>query len=149
MQSTLHQTFLERNFGLQRKLSWKSIFFSFFLSFFYINIMQLTLHQTFLERNFSLQRKLSWKSICIQKITNILDKNVTEFNYKLLHNLLSNRYLVSKWNRDIDNKCILCNNEIENNMHLLYDCRNIQQIWKSVSTCLKFDIGWKHIIIGF
>ena len=74
------------------------------------------LHQTFLERNFGLQRKISWKSIYIQKITNILDKSVAEFNYKLLHHLLSNRYLVSKWNRDIDNKCILCNNEIENNI---------------------------------
>ena len=67
----------------------------------------------------------------------------------MLHNLLSNRYLVSKWNRDVDNKCISCNDEIENNMHLLYDCQNIQQIWKLVSNCLKFDIGWKHVIIGF
>ena len=97
-----------------------------------------------MERKFGLQRKISWKLIYIQKITNILDKNVAKFNYKLLHNLLSNRYLVS-----IDNKCILCNDEIENNMHLIYDCRNAQQIWKSFSTCLKFDIDWKHIIIGF
>ena len=43
----------------------------------------------------------------------------------------------------------LCNDEIENNMHLLFDCQHTQQIWKSVITCLKFDIGWKHIIIGF
>ena len=73
-----------------------------------------------MERNFGLQRKISWKLIYIQKITNILDKNVAEFNYKLLHNLLSNRNLVSKWNRDIDNKCTLCNDKIENNMHLIY-----------------------------
>ena len=100
-------------------------------------------------RNFGLQRQISWKFIYIQKISKIFDKNVAEFNYKLLHNLLSNRYLVSKWNRDVDNKCISCNDEIENNMHLLYDCQNIRQIWKLVSNCLKFDIGWKHVIIGF
>ena len=34
-------------------------------------------------------------------------------------------------------------------MHLLYDCQNIQQIWKLASNCLKFDIGWKHVIIVF
>ena len=49
----------------------------------------------------------------------------------------------------MDNKCSLCNDEIENNKHLLYDCQNIQQIWKLAGTYLKFNIGWKHIIIGF
>ena len=34
-------------------------------------------------------------------------------------------------------------------MHFLCDCRNIQHIWKLISTCLKFELARKHIIIGF
>ena len=33
-------------------------------------------------------------------------------------------------NFQLESKCVLCNHEIENKMHLLYECRNSQQIFK-------------------
>ena len=57
-------------------------------------------------------------------------------NYKFLHYLLPNRYLASKWNRDIVKLSFSCNDEIENDEHLICDWRNIQQVRKLVSTWL-------------
>ena len=121
----------------------------FFYQIFLHKKFKKPLHQPSLEKEFGLQRKISWTLIYTQKISNITDKNVAEFNYKLLHNLLFNRYLASDWNREIDKECTLCRNDIENNRHLIYDCRNVRQIWYIVGVVLKFDVKWKHIVIGF
>jgi hypothetical protein len=45
--------------------------------------------------------------------------------------------------------CKTCNNEIENSKHLIFECRNVQFIWKSVSNYMGFNIQWKHIVVGF
>ena len=66
-----------------------------------------------------------------------------------MHNLLSNRYSLSKWKRDIDEYCEFCHDAIENNEHLIFSCTNIQEIWKKASECLKFSVSWKTIVIGF
>ena len=66
-----------------------------------------------------------------------------------MHNLLCNRYALSKWKRDIDKYCLLCHDSIENNEHLIFSCKNVQEIWKKASVCLKFSVSWKTIVIGF
>ena len=106
-------------------------------------------HQSFLSRMFNIQRKSSWSAIYIQKISNIYDKKVAEFNFKMMHNLLSNRYILSKWKHDIDRNCVICNGIIENNEHLIYSCSNVVEIWSKASNSLKFNISWKNIVIGF
>lgn len=47
------------------------------------------------------------------KITNAFDKQIAEFNYKLLHNQLNCNYYVIKWNKDVGKNCISCE-KIEN-----------------------------------
>ena len=39
------------------------------------------------------------------KITKMPDKNIAEFNYKLLHKLLNNNLNVSKWNENVQMFC--------------------------------------------
>lgn len=104
--------------------------------------------QSKLEKEFKLESKNAWKSIYTQKIKNTKDKALAEFNYKLLNNLLCNNLLVSKWNKNITAKCKHCN-EIENSKHLIFDCVNVEKIWKAASECLNFDIKWKNIVVGF
>ena len=106
-------------------------------------------HQSFLSRMFNIQRKSSWSAIYTQKISNIYDKKVAEFNFKMMHNLLSNRYILSKCKHDIDRNCLICNGIIENNEHLIYSCSNVVEIWSKASHSLKFNISWKNIVIGF
>lgn len=106
-------------------------------------------HQSFIARNFHIQSKSSWSLIYTQKISKMYDRKVAEFNFKLFNNLLANRYLLSKWNSDIEKYCLYCQSSNENNEHLIFLCENVKEIWKSVSDCLKFDVSWKNIILGF
>ena len=48
------------------------------------------------------------------KIKNISDTNIAENNYQLLHNILNNNYLVSKWKPYFDMNCRFCHAQIEN-----------------------------------
>ena len=62
---------------------------------------------------FDLSEKKNWESIIFNKIKDVKDIFLAEFNYKLLNNLLSNNLLFSKWNRNITNKCKSCISQIE------------------------------------
>lgn len=104
---------------------------------------------TKLNKEFQITDKKKWESIFLSKIKCIDDKSLAEFNYKLIYNLLSNNLLISKWDRNVTNKCKQCSNEIENTKHLIFDCNNVQHIWKIASICIKFTVIWKHIVVGF
>ena len=98
---------------------------------------------------FDLSEKKNWESIIFNKIKDVKDIFLAEFNYKLLNNLLSNNLLFSKWNRNITNKCKSCISQIKYAKQLFFYCINVQNIWKVASSCLNFDISWKHIVVGF
>ena len=57
--------------------------------------------------------------------------------------------MVSKWNKEVQKYCSVCFTQVENSRHLIYECRNVVQIWNIVSATLNFDVSWKHIILGF
>ena len=78
------------------------------------------------EREFNTQ--INWNNVYTHSIWNILDKKLGEFKYKIISNILSNRGLISKWNKEITNKCTFCN-QTQNTKHLLYDCPRVQNIW--------------------
>ena len=63
--------------------------------------------------------------------------------------MLSNNLFLSKCFQDISSKCNSCPNDIENCKHLIFDCSNVNDIWNLISSSLKFEISWKHIVIGF
>jgi hypothetical protein len=67
----------------------------------------------------------------------------------LLNGILSNNYFLSKINKNTTRMCKTCNNEIENSKHVIFECRNVQFIWKSVCNYIGFNIKWKHIVVGF
>ena len=84
----------------------------------------------------------------IIKVKYIDDQVVSEFNYKLLNNLLSNNLYLSRW-KNTPPFCTACSDVIENTKHLIFECTNIQNIWKIIGSVLNFEIQWKHIVIGF
>ena len=92
--------------------------------------------------------KSLWKRIYLFKVAKISDKQISEFNYKLLHKLLNNNLNVSKWNPNVQKYCENCG-EIENIEHLIYTCRTSKKIWENINDIFNLDITWKHIVIGF
>ena len=90
-----------------------------------------------------------WNSIYFHKIEIAVDKNISEFNYKLMNNLFCNNYYLSKWKRDTSNKYSHCKHIIENTEHLVFSCANVKNIWNAVANILKIDLRWKHVIIAF
>ena len=104
--------------------------------------------QTILSREFDIT-STEWYSVYNKKVKQISDKNVAEFNYKLLNNLLCNDYYLSKWKIGHTMYCKVCPADIEFTQHLIYSCSNVQRIWNIVRLILNFEIKWKHIVLGF
>ena len=88
---------------------------------------------------FDISEKKIWESIFLNKIKDVKGTFLAEFDYKLLNNLLSNNLLI---NTNIPNKFKSCIKQIENAKHLIFECINVQNIWKIASSCLNFDILW-------
>ena len=86
------------------------------------------LHQHFYHRIFNITKQ-SWSTIYKQKICNIFDTHIADFNYKLLNNLTSNKVMLKKWKISETDKCTLCN-EREDNEHLILRCKNVSEIWR-------------------
>ena len=101
---------------------------------------QMPSFQSILANTFDIHEHVHWKKKYCNKIKHISDPNIAEFNYKLLHNILNNNYLVSK--------CRFCHAQIENTKHLIYECDNVQNIWFVQGNIYGFRIQ-KHVVVGF
>lgn len=77
----------------------------------------------------------------------MFDKQIADFNYKLLNNILISRDYLSRWKND-SSTCLYCKHPNETIRHLLYDCKNVKKIWNIVSIILHFVVSWKHVIVG-
>ena len=108
----------------------------------------IPIYQSFLSRTLNIERS-SWTSIYSCKIKQIFDKKVAEFNLKLLNNLLCNNIFLRKIKKSETDLCQYCKEYSEDNEHLIFSCDNANHIWKLASKILKFEIQWKHILIGF
>ena len=49
-----------------------------------------------------------WESIYKQKLAQIKMKKLREFNYKMLHNIVPNEIIVSKWDKSAKSMCQMC-----------------------------------------
>ena len=113
------------------------------------NKEQIPSFQSILANTFDIHEHIHWKKNYCNKIKHISDPNIAEFNYKLLHNILNNNYLVSKWKPNFDMNCRFCHAQIENTKHLIYECDNEQNIWFVLGDIYGFRIQWKHVVVGF
>ncbi len=99
-----------------------------------------------MERIFELDN-IKWEGIYINQVWEITDKKLGEFNYKLLCNIVCTRSLISKWNKNINDKCAFCK-ERQTIRHLLFECPRVKNLWILIGSILKLDIKYKHLILG-
>lgn len=89
----------------------------------------------------------TWNNIYNRKIRNMAMPKMQEFNYKVLNNILVSGKFVNKWNKNVSEKCDVCN--LDNTVkHMLYECERVKVIWSVFSNVCKCEIKWKHIVIG-
>lgn len=81
------------------------------------------------------------------KILDIKENKIKEFNYKLLNKIGACGKLVSKWNKDIKEKCCQCQIE-ETQIHIIYGCPLTQTIWRKISEEENIPITKRTIIFG-
>ena len=104
------------------------------------------MHQSLFNKLFSVEKD-SWNNIYKNKIKNMYDTRISEFNYKLLNNTLCCNSFLFKCKYRSSDKCNMCN-DTEDIKHLLYDCIHAQYVWNMLSLVLNFEVQWKHVILG-
>ena len=105
--------------------------------------------ETIYSREFKFENvKSIWKNVYSQKVKWMKIIKISEFNFKLLHNIVPCGKVISKWQQDISSRCEICK-EIETVQHMLYNCNRVKQIWYAIADVLKIDIKWKNIVCGF
>ena len=120
-------------------------------NFFYDNLLfkkfKAPGHQFMYKKLFSVAQE-SWKDIYRNKVKDIYDKRICEFNYKLLNNTLCCNSFLFKCKYRASALCNMCD-EIEDIRHLIFDCEHVHILWKNLSSVLNFDVQWKHVVLGF
>ena len=83
--------------------------------FFYDLLLQKKVqrpcYQNIMSKNFNISDRILWKNVYQTKLKFIDDPLVSEFNYKLLNNLLSNNLFLSKW-KNTSPFCTACSDVI-------------------------------------
>lgn len=75
--------------------------------------------------------KSHFDTIYENKVRSLFDKSVSEFSYKLLHNMLTTTISVSKWDKNNSGNCDFCDTQ-ENIKHLIFECDLIKPIWSKI-----------------
>ena len=91
--------------------------------------------------------KFVWNKIYQQKIIELDIAKVSEFNFKVLHNILPCGKVLSKWLKNCTENCLDCG-QIETTEHMLFGCQRLEDIWESISDIIKVNIKWKNIVCG-
>ena len=101
-----------------------------------------------------LQEEIDWKSVWLFNLQAVKESKLTEFNYKLLHNLIPHRYNLYKWKLR-DNPLCSFDGEIQDNVHLFVTCKKTQLFWVEFASIvyqlvnIKLDFGVATLIKGY
>ena len=95
----------------------------------------------------NINNNLNFEDAYKQKILLIPDNKFKEFNFKLLHNILPCGANLKRCKLKEINSCTICK-ENQDNIHMLYTCRQIRHIWQSLNDVINVNIRPIHIICG-
>ena len=90
---------------------------------------------------------IDFKRMYIDRICAIKDKQLAEFNFKVINGILPCNVNLVRWRKGNTKKCNICNGD-ESIEHLLYYCKYASAIWESFSETLDVDLSVDDILVG-
>ena len=81
------------------------------------------------------------------KIMRIKDKKLSEFNFKVLSNILPCNSNLVKWRKRDSGVCSICNVE-ETIEHLLFSCDFAKRIWNDFMQKSTLSIQYEDVVLG-
>ena len=105
------------------------------------------------DLNIELESRV-WKCIFLIPYKATVETKLREFQFKILHRIIATKKFLLKINLTDDNKCFFCKTEIEDLLHLFFNCSYVQQLWGSLKQWLGslhvqvFDWSLKDILLG-
>ncbi len=70
----------------------------------------------------------SWEKV-YKLIHSSVDVKTKNFQFRFIHDILSNNYWLKKWKITEDDTCVFCKREVENIEHLFWNCTFIEYFW--------------------
>ena len=86
--------------------------------------------QTTLNDNY-----IAFDQVYTRKIKRIKEKKLSEFNYKVLHNILPCKRNLKIWGKTNQDTCDVCR-DIQDIKHLLFECQHARKIWHLIEIAL-------------
>ena len=93
------------------------------------------------------QNSIDFKCVYLNKIKNLKDLKLSEFNYKVLNNILPCNKNLKLWGKQPNDKCDICD-YVHDIYHLLFECEFNKVIWAITSSVLGCNLTITEIIIG-
>ena len=84
--------------------------------------------------------------VYLNKIINIRDLKIAEFNFKLFHQILPCRIFLCKIGVLPYNTCAWCDKE-ESIEHMLFTCSSIKNIWIIISEMLQLKLTYENLVL--
>ena len=77
---------------------------------------------------------INWKEVYLRANRFPMDTKTKEFQYKFLHELLSNKYWLNKWGFEDTADCTYCDNDKEDIVHMFWECTVTKRFWRDFSS---------------
>ena len=120
--------------------------------FFYELLLNIKGERSYMERVWEHEFKTpftytQWRNLYLIRVHKLPNK-LSDFMYKMIHNLILCRKTLKKWKRVVNDYCPMCK-KCENVKHIYYECKRISDIWKCIGDILEIKITWKKIVVGY
>lgn len=105
--------------------------------------------------NLAFDVKNLWSTIFKLPFKTVRETKIQSFQYKIINRIFPCNYYVSKFKKDISDKCEVCNDYVDTLEHYFFYCNSVKIFWNSFSrwfTCLtneNINIEVKDVIFGF
>ena len=94
-----------------------------------------------------IQHKPHISQVMKNKLIEIKENKIAEFNYKFMHGIVACGKMLSRWKPEFHDKCSLCNTD-ETQEHIIYECPMARNIWTKIGDQLEMTITLENITFG-